>query len=161
MWLIQSIRRNTGKKYSFDEMMEMAKSSSYICLINPNDESFVAPENMIEAVRAYLNEPELPLADVIKSVYLSLANSYNEAVKEIEKISGKTVSCINIVGGGCQDSYLNQLTKEITGKKVLAGPIEATATGNIVSQFMYLDKNLTLEMAREIIKNSFDIKETL
>lgn len=159
MWLFQNIRRNLDKKYSYDEMMNMAMQSNFKELINPNASEFTAPENMIEAIRNYLGKPELPVGDVLNSVYHSLANTYNEAVKTIETASGKAVDLINIIGGGSKDSYLNKLTKEYTGKRVLAGPTEATAIGNLIAQFMYLDKDFTLEKARETVKKSFSIKE--
>lgn len=159
MWLLQNIRKNLDKKYTYDQMMNMAKGSSFKELITPNAKEFLAPENMIESIRAYLGKPNLPIEDVLNSVYHSLANSYAEAVKVIEKASGKQVDLINIIGGGSKDSYLNELTREYTGKKVLAGPTEATATGNIIAQLMFNDKSLTLEKIREIIKKSFEIKE--
>ena len=159
MWLFQNIRRNLDKKYSYDEMMNMAMESDFKELINPNSPEFTAPENMIEAIRKYLGKPELPIGDVLNSVYNSLANSYNEAVKTIERVSGKQIDLINIIGGGSKDSYLNKLTKEYTGKKVLAGPTEATAIGNLIAQFMYLDNDFTLEKARETVKKSFSIVE--
>lgn len=156
MWLLQSIRKNLDKKYTYDEMMQMAMESDFVEFINPNDESFLAPDNMIEAIRKYLNKPQLPIADVINSVYHSLAREYDKAVKVIEKISQKQIDVINIVGGGCKDKYLNSLTEKYTGKKVIAGPVEATAAGNIMVQLMYLDQNLDLSSARELIKNSFN-----
>lgn len=158
MWLFQNIRRNLDKKYTYDQMMNMACQSSYNKLIDPNDKSFVAPENMIEAIRNYLGDNSLPIGDVLKSVYLSLANSYNTAVKTIEKFSNKKIENIFIVGGGSKDKYLNELTAEITGKKVIIGLDEATATGNILSQIMYSD-NIDLNSARQIVKKSFDIRE--
>ena len=159
MWLFQNIRRNLDKKYTYDEMMYMAMESNFDIAINPNAKDFVAPENMIEAIRNYLGKPELPIGDVLKSVYLGLAKSYDDAVKTIERVSGKKIDLINIIGGGSKDQYLNKLTKEVTGKKVLAGPTEATATGNIIAQLMYLDPSYTLEQARETVKKSFDILE--
>lgn len=158
MWLAQSIRRNIDKRYSFQELIDMARVSKYEGKINPNDDKFAAPENMLKTVREALGDENLPLGDVMRAVYSSLADSYSVAIKEIENISGKTVDSISIVGGGCQAMLLNELTKKATGKKVLAGPVEATATGNIISQFMYLDKNITLEKAREYVKKSFNIK---
>ena len=140
-------------------MMEMAKSSSFTRLIDPNAQQFVAPDNMIEAIREYLGEPELPVEDVLSSVYHSLAASYARSVKTIEKVSGKEIELINIIGGGSKDGYLNLLTKKYTGKRVLAGPTEATAIGNLLAQFMYADPSLTLEKGREMIKNSFSIYE--
>ena len=158
MWLFQNIRKNLNKKYSYDQMMNMAMESNYDKLIDPNDKSFVAPENMIDAIRESLGDKDLPLGDLIKSVYLSLANSYNIAVRNIEKFSNKDIESIFIVGGGSKDKYLNELTSKITGKKVVTGLSEATATGNILSQIMYSD-NIDLDMVRQIVKKSFNIKE--
>ena len=158
MWLFQNIRRNINKELTYDEMMSLAKTSTFTEKINPNAPEFVAPENMIEAIRNYLAKPDLPLADVLSSVYHSLADSYRKAVEEIETISGKEIKSIHIVGGGSKDKYLNKLAAEYTGKKVYTGLMEATATGNILSQIMY-DKKTTLTEAREIIKATFDIKE--
>lgn len=161
MWLLQNVRRNLDKKYTYDEMMNMAMSSSFTELIDPNAPDFVAPDNMIEAVRAYLKKPDLPLKDVLNCIYCSLAASYARAIKEIEEITGKPVSAVNIVGGGCQDGYLNKLTSQYTGKPVFAGPVEATAIGNLISQLMYLDCSITLEKARETVKKSFNITEVI
>ena len=155
MWLFQNIRKNLDKKFSYDEMMQMAMDSDFTEYINPNAEEFLAPENMVEAIRKYLGKPELPIGDVLNSVYHSLAKTYSEAVKGIEKICNKEIDVINIVGGGCKDSYLNSLTEKYTGKKVIAGPVEATAAGNLMAQLMYLDKDLDLTKARELIKFSF------
>ncbi|MBR5201848.1 MAG: rhamnulokinase [Clostridia bacterium] len=155
MWLFQNIRKNLDKKYTYDEMMKMAMESDFTEYINPNDESFLAPDNMIEAIRNYLGKPDLAIGDVLNSVYHSLAKTYNEAVKVVEEISNKQIDVINIVGGGCKDNYLNSLTEKYTGKKVIAGPVEATAAGNLMVQLMYLDSSLNLTKARELIKNSF------
>ena len=158
MWLFQNIRRNINKELTYDEMMNLAAGRTFTRKINPNAPEFVAPENMIEAIRNYLGKPDLPLADVLSSVYHSLADSYRKAVEEIETISGKEIKSIHIVGGGSKDKYLGKLTAEYTGKKVYTGLMEATATGNILSQIMY-NKKITLTEAREIIKATFDIKE--
>lgn len=154
MWLLQNIRKNLHKKYTYDEMMKMAMDSNSVEYINPNADDFLAPDNMIEAIRNYLNKPEMPIGDVLNSVYHSLAKSYRDAVEVIEKACDKKIDVINIVGGGCKDTYLNSLTEKYTGKKVIAGPVEATAAGNIMVQLMYLDESLDLVKARELIKKS-------
>ena len=159
MWLFQNIRKNLNKKYSYDEMMEMAEQNGYYEEVDPNTPEFTAPENMIEAVRKYMKKEEPSLADVLNTVYHSLAASYKRSVEEIERISGKTIDTINIVGGGSQDGYLNRLTKEYTGKRIIVGPVEGTAAGNILSQLIYSDPDIDLEKARKILKNSFDITE--
>lgn len=158
MWLLQSVRRETGNAYTYDEMMKMAENSSYKRLIDPKDSAFLHPASMIGAVRESLGESELPLPDVLSSIYHSLANSYREAVIELEAVTGESVSSISIVGGGSRDTYLNRLTREYTGKPVRYGLTEATAAGNLISQLMSA-YGITLTEARELIKNSFNIKE--
>ena len=158
MWLFQSIRKNLNKQYTYDEMMRMAMESDFTQQIDPANPLFLAPENMIEAVRSYLKKPELPLGDVLSSVYHSLAASYDRAVREIEQISGKTITAINIVGGGSKDAYLNSLTARYTGKKVYIGLMEATATGNLLSQMMAAE-NKTLNEMRDVVSKAFNITE--
>ncbi len=159
MWLFQSIRRDLDKKYTYDEMMYMAMESDFDRLIDPTDDRFLSPENMIEAIREYLGEADLDVADVLKSVYISLATSYKNTVEEIERVADKKIDRIAIVGGGSKDKYLNRLTKELTGKRVTVGPTEGTAAGNLISQLIYLNPELDLKAAREIIVNTFDIEE--
>lgn len=156
MWLFQNIRRNLNKSMTYDEMMELAKKCGEHKYFDVNDSTLVAPKNMIDAIGMLIGSDDLGL--ILNSAYHSLAKSYSEAVAEIEAVTGKRFNAIHIVGGGCQDKYLNALTRDYTGKSVTAGPIEATATGNIVSQIMR-DKKIPLAAAREIVKNSFDIKE--
>lgn len=156
MWLFQNIRRNLNKSMTYDEMMELAKSSNSYKYFDVNDSTLVAPKNMIDAIGKLIGSDDLGL--ILNSAYHSLAKSYSEAVTEIEVVTGKRFNAIHIVGGGCQDKYLNALTRDYTGKSVTAGPIEATATGNIVSQIMR-DKKISLAAARDLIKKSFDIKE--
>lgn len=158
MWLLQSIRRDLGKELSYDQMMALAMSSDFEGLIDPNDPTFTAPESMIDAVRTYLGSPDLSLSHVLSSVYHSLAASYGRAIREIEAISKKEIRQIHIVGGGSRDEYLNRLTAKYTGKKVFTGLKEGTAVGNLISQIM-ADKKLTLTEAREIIKNTFEVRE--
>ena len=156
MWLFQNIRRNLNKSMTYDEMMELAKNCGEYKYFDVNDSTLVAPKNMIEAIGKLIGSDDLGL--ILNSAYHSLAKSYSEAVTEIEAVTGKRFNAIHIVGGGCQDKYLNALTRDYTGKSVTAGPVEATATGNIVSQIMR-DKKISLAAARDLIKNSFDIKE--
>lgn len=156
MWLFQNIRRNLNKSMTYDEMMELAKNCGEYKYFDVNDSSLVAPDNMIDTIGKLICSDDLGL--ILNSAYHSLAKSYSEAVSEIEAVTGKRFNAIHIVGGGCQDKYLNILTRDYTGKSVTAGPIEATATGNIVSQIMH-DKKISLATARDLIKNSFDIKE--
>ena len=158
MWLFQNIRRNVDKKYTYDEMMEMAQKCGDYRIFDVNDASLVAPENMIDAIAELIGEDRESLPLIINSTYHSLAKAYNDSIEQIEKISGKTIENIFIVGGGSKDKYLNSLTSQVTGKRVITGLGEATATGNIISQIMF-DRGIDLTEARKIVKSSFDIKE--
>ncbi len=159
MWLFQCIRKDLDKRYTYDEMMKLAEESGEFVEIDTNADEFLAPENMLLAIRKHTGCDELPTATVINSVYHSLARSYSEVIREIERICKKTIDTVNIVGGGSKDEYLNRLTARYTGKRVLAGPVEATATGNLISQLLYSNEVSSLEEARELVKKSFSITE--
>lgn len=159
MWFLQNIRKNLNRSLSYDEMMFMSRDCSDYKYFDVNDKLFSAPENMIEAIRTYFGDPDMRLESVLASVYHSLARSYKNAVSEIEGLTGRTVGDIHIVGGGSKDSYLNELTAKYTGKRVIAGPVEATAAGNLISQLIYLKQCKNLTEARALIKNSFDMEE--
>lgn len=158
MWLFQNVRKNVNKKYTYDEMMKMAMESDFRTIIDVNHPTLVAPESMIEAVNRLAGDENLPLGDTLSCIYHSLAAMYAKTVKGIEEITGKQTENVFIVGGGSKDAYLNELTGRYTGKSVSIGLGEATATGNIISQIMR-DEKIDLAAAREIVKNSFDIKE--
>ena len=158
MWLFQNVKKNLNNEFSYDDMMRLAMQSKRFEMLDTNAPDFLAPENMINAIRSYLKNESIPIEVVINSVYHSLAQSYKNAIDEIEKLAGKTIDNIFIVGGGSKDTYLNELTAQYTGKKVVTGLSEATATGNLLSQIMF-DKKISLARARELVRNSFDIKE--
>ena len=139
LWMIQEVRRGYDNQYSFAQLAEMAEQCRQIpVLIDVNDERFLHPDNMIEAIRQYSREngqvvPETA-AEIANTVYHSLALSYQKAVAEIESITGEKYEAINIVGGGCRNEYLNRLTAQYTGKEIVTGPDEATVVGNILLQ---------------------------
>ncbi|MBR1485805.1 MAG: hypothetical protein IJ597_00935, partial [Synergistaceae bacterium] len=95
---------------------------------------FLAPESMKAAFDEKLNHVKISEADYFRCAYRSLAACYAEAVKTLEKVSGKKYSSIYIVGGGAKNKFLNSLTQEATGKEIIALPIEATALGNLKIQ---------------------------
>ena len=150
LWIIQSVKKelennylNETQDFSFANLCKMAEDSSIDSLIDVNDTRFLAPVSMIDEIQKACKEKDLKVpitaGELAKVVYNSLADCYMNVVKEVEKITGKTFDTINIVGGGSNASYLNNLTKEFTGKNVIAGPSEATAIGNIGAQ-MIADK---------------------
>lgn len=154
MWLLQNIRKNLNKALTYDEMMLMAESQSNFRYFDVNDKTLVAPENMIEAIKNYFGDNKMTVPEVLSSVYHSLAKSYKNAVEEIEALTGKKISFIHIIGGGCQDKFLNKLTAEYTGKTVTAGPVEATAIGNLIAQLLYDGVCSDLTDARRLVLNS-------
>lgn len=118
MWLFQNIRRNLNKSMTYDDMMNLAKNCGEYKYFDVNDNTLVAPKNMIEAIGKLIGSDDLGF--ILNSAYHSLAKSYDEAAKEIENVTGKQFNTIHIVGGGCQDEYLNALTRDYTGKDVTA-----------------------------------------
>ncbi|MGI6211567.1 MAG: rhamnulokinase [Anaerovoracaceae bacterium] len=157
-WILQNIRKDLDKKYSFPDLIAMAESTDSFTEFDVNDELLLAPENMILAVRTMIRDPDAGLPEVLNSVYHSLGRAYADAVREIEETSGRTPKQILIVGGGSQDRYLNRMTSLYTGLPVLTGIKEATAVGNLLSQIMYAD-GLSLTEARNIIKNTFTMEK--
>lgn len=164
MWMMQNLRREFKHKYSFDELYQLAYIGRYFTsTVDVNDESFLAPESMIKAIQNYCEatgqeKPETE-CELLYCIYKSLANCYAQTVAEIEEVTGKTYDTIHVVGGGCQDKFLDALMAQTTGKEVYAGPIEATAIGNLMAQ-MLKDKTFNdLLEARQVVAKSFDVKK--
>lgn len=163
MWMMQSLRREFKHDYSFEELYTLAGIGKYFAsVVDVNDESFLAPDSMIGALQAYCErtgqeKPETE-CELLYCVYNSLARCYQRTVQEIEQITGRSYSRIHIVGGGCQDKFLNRLIAERTGKEVYAGPVEGTAIGNIMAQMLKDGTYSDLPEARRNIAKSFDVK---
>lgn len=164
LWMIQSARRELDKKYSFDELCDMARQSAhFVSRIDVNDPSFLSPANMIQAIRDYCAKTDQAVPETIGElfacIYHSLAKSYGDTVREIESVTGNVYPVIHIVGGGVKDDYLDCLTAQYTRKTVLAGPVEATAIGNLVAQMLKDGVFASLTEARAAIGKSFKIRE--
>lgn len=164
LWMLQNIRRELGQtRFDFELLAKLAESAAdYPGRVDVNDGRFLAPDNMQEAVRVVLREngfKEKPTAaQTLSCVYHSLAESYAEAVRGLEKITGRAFTSLNIVGGGSQDAYLNQLTADATGLPVYAGPTEGTAIGNIAVQMIAGGALRDVQHARDVIRESFPIR---
>ncbi len=164
LWMIQNIKKEYDDKYSFTDFVDEArKAEGFESIVEVNDRSFFAPNSMINAVKAYCEKTgqKVPqtVGEIVLCVYTSLAKSYKEAADEIEALTGKKFNKINVVGGGCQNVLLNELTAKITGRTVVAGPIEATATGNILAQMLASGDVASLSDGKKLIRDSFEIKE--
>ena len=163
MWVIQEVARNFDYKYSFGELVNLAKENmDFDSVVDVDDDRFLKPENMILEIQKYCFETEQRVpktaGEIAICVYNSLAHSYKKAVGELEEIFEKKFKRINIFGGGCQNNLLNEIVAKVTGKEVLAGPIEATAIGNLAAQMIKGGEYKDLADARKAIKDSFDIK---
>lgn len=163
LWMIQEVKRNYRDRYSFAQLVEMAREEKeFTSIIHVDDGRFLKPDNMVEEIQKYCQEMNQPVprtpGQVAKCIFDSLVVSYQKAIQEIEEIVGKKFSQINVIGGGCQNELLNQMIADVTGKEVYAGPVEATAIGNIVVQLMALGDIQTLDQARTIIKRSFPLR---
>lgn len=163
LWMIQSVRKEIGGGLGFGEICDAASKCSIASIVNCNDDRFLAPDNMTEEVKAACREsgqkePE-GLAETAAVIYNSLAKCYAEAATEIEEMTGISYDCIHIIGGGANADYLNRLTARATEKKVCAGPIEATAVGNLAAQMIADGTLKDLRDARRCIRASFPIKE--
>ncbi len=162
LWMIQSLKKEINDKYSFAQLCDMASKESISSIVDCNDDSFLAPESMQEAVREFCRKTDQQVpettAEFAAVIYNSLAVCYKEAAEEIEKMTGVSYDCIHVVGGGANAQYLNELTAKRTGKTVYAGPTEATAIGNLTVQMLAMGALPDLETARRTIFNSFDVK---
>lgn len=163
LWMIQSVRHEYQDAYSFAQLCDMAEESrDFSSRVDVNDQSFLSPDSMIEAIKQYCKKTGQPVPETVGElaavVYRSLAQSYGETVKELETIAGRIYDSIHIIGGGSNAAYLNQLTAEATGKTVYAGPGEATAIGNLLAQMIHAGDLADLKGARQCVRDSFEIK---
>ena len=134
MWLVNELQRELCPRMSFREIVQAAEASSCDCLVDANAPVFLAPKSMKAAFDSATQKGLSTTGDYFRCAYRSLANSYKQAIEELEKNTGTEYEKIYIVGGGAKNVFLNRLTEEATGKQVVALPIEATALGNLKIQ---------------------------
>jgi rhamnulokinase len=166
LWFLQEIKKcweKTGEYYSYEEISNLAeKSESFVSIIDPDDHLFVNPPDMIEAINKYCIKTKQRIPKIAgeysRCILESLALKYKTVMKKIEEISKKKINKLHIVGGGSQNELLNQLAADATGKQVIAGPVEATALGNIMVQAIAKGKIESYEKGREIVSASFPLK---
>lgn len=166
MHILQNIKReiefSDTKKYPWDNLVAMAMpflEGGLYKTFDPNDPSLYNPTSMVAAVRALVGSDDLGL--VLASSYHSLAVSYAQAITDLEHITGKRYDAIHIIGGGARNWHLNQMTADISKKKVIAGPVEATSLGIIAIQLMHAHPEMTITDVRSIIKDSVEVVEYL
>lgn len=146
----------------FGDLIEEAKAAQdFEAHVNVNDDRFLAPDSMIDEIRLACFETgqAIPttVGELMRCVYISLSTCYAESIEEMASLTGRTYTSINIVGGGCQDAYLNELTTKACGIPVFAGPVEGTSLGNLIVQMIASGQIEDLQTARDMIRASFDI----
>ncbi|MEG1719402.1 MAG: rhamnulokinase family protein [Clostridia bacterium] len=167
LWIIQESRRQwerEGESLSFKDLdLLTIKAESRKCFISPTNDMFMTPGNLPERIQNYCRDTnqEVPIGkgEIVRCITESLALEYRYTIEELEKITKIKYDTIHIIGGGVQDKILCQATANATNRKVIAGPVEATALGNIAAQLIALGEIENLKKAREIIKNSFEFDE--
>ena len=166
LWMVQECRTqwtNEGNEYSYADLTQMAAAApGFGSLINPSDARFLAPENMPVAIQSYCQETcqTVPVdkGAILRCGLESLALEYRWVAEQIDRLTGKTHPIIHIIGGGTQNKLLNQLAASATGRNVIAGPVEATAIGNILVQAIAMGEISSLAEGRSIVSESFDVE---
>lgn len=163
LWMIQSVKREFEEDLSFAEICSMASKETISSIVDCNDDCFLAPKSMIQAVQDFCanTNQQVPqtVGEIASVIYNSLAKCYGDTIKGLERVTGRTYDRIHVVGGGANAGYLNELTAKYTEKPVYAGPTEATALGNLAVQMIYSGELKNLVEARNCIRESFDIVE--
>jgi rhamnulokinase len=163
LWMIQSIKNELNYEFSYAKLCEDAAKETIASIVPCNDSRFLAPESMVAEVKKACKETgqEVPetIAQIAAVIYQSLAHCYHQTIGEIEELLGKKYNQVHIVGGGSNAEYLNQLTAQVTKKEIIAGPMEATAIGNLAAQLIAKGVLGSLQGARDCIRQSFEVKE--
>lgn len=163
LWMLQCCRSSwssRGQVYEYRELMELAsREADFEQLVDPDDESFLNPDDMPKAIdnfcaRTQQSAPKTPGA-YARTVLESLAFKYRQVIGDLERLTRKPIHQIRIIGGGCKNHLLNQFAADATGRRVLAGPAEATALGNVAMQILATGAASSLSEVRAMIDRSF------
>jgi rhamnulokinase len=165
LWLVQECRRTwarQGRDYSYDELLARAQAARpFAALVDPDDATFLSPGDMPTRLAAYCQRTgqEAPGDEggFVRCALESLALKYRWTIERLEDILGTTIRTIHVVGGGTRNTLLCQFTADACGRPVHAGPVEATAAGNVLLQAMGRGRIATVADAREIVARSFPV----
>lgn len=166
LWLIQETRRDlaiTDRKYSYNELEMLARESEkFRSFIDPDAPELSAHGNLPDKIRNYCKNTNQPVPETIgqlvRCIYESLALKYRLALEQIGECTGKKFDVLHLMGGGTKDGFLCELASESIGIPVIAGPVEATALGNIVLQLIALGEIETISQGRKIIAETEKVK---
>lgn len=164
LWLIQEVKRELDDKYSHEKLVELAKKSApFKFVIDPNDNRFLNPRSMIREIKTFCKETGqgIPktVGEIARTIFESLACEYKLVINQLKELSNKEINKLHIIGGGVKNEFLNQMIADFTGIDVYTGPVEATALGNLLLQFIANGWISNLKEGRKIIKRSFNINQ--
>ncbi len=162
LWLVQECRRaisRDGRETDYGSLTRQAADAPpFVSLINPDDSSFFKPDCMPTAIREFCHKTGQPAPDtdggLVRCALESLALKYRTVLNEIEKLTGVASQVIHVVGGGSQNELLNQFTADACGRPVVAGPVEATALGNLLVQARSVGAIESLSDIRQVVADS-------
>ena len=165
LWLLQECRRDWISKRiecGYDEIAHLASQAEpFRTLLNPNDPCFLSPGDMPARIRQYASSTHQPIpetiGEMVRCTLESLALTYRQVIENLEDVLGYKIEAVHIVGGGSRNQLLNQFTASATGYPVIAGPVEATAVGNILVQEIAMGRLNNLSEARKLVRASFDM----
>ncbi|HSI33167.1 MAG: rhamnulokinase family protein [Phycisphaerae bacterium] len=166
LWLVQECRRQwvkEGRELTYAELTRMAaESDPFIAAVNPDDRPFITPGEMPRKIAEFCTRtnqraPGTP-GEYVRVCLESLALTYRKTIDGLEDVLGRKINVIHIVGGGTQNELLSQMTADATGKLVVAGPVEATAVGNMGVTAMAAGEIGSVEELRAIVRRSFPVK---
>jgi rhamnulokinase len=159
LWLIQQCRAAWGNQDSYADLMDLATNNGPADeRIDPDDPLFFDPGDMPARINSKLHRPTQDKGKLIRIVIESLANKYAQVLNDAERLSGIKTEQIHIVGGGCQNRLLNQLTADACQRPVIAGPVEATALGNLAVQLVTSGELQSIAHARQVIRDSVELE---
>ena len=157
LWLLQECMRSWGRE-DLERLLAAAADTPRGAIIDVDDPSFIAPDGMPDRIAAAAGR-ELTEAETVRCILDSLAEAYARTIDDATNLTGTRVEVVHVVGGGSQNALLCQLTADVTGRPVIAGPVEATALGNILVQARAHGAAPTsLEDLRSVVANSFELK---
>lgn len=167
LWLVQECKRQwqrEGQDLSYGELTKMAsRAQPFFGYVDCDNSDFLAPGDMPARINKCLSDtgqkPTQDKGQMVRLVLESLALKYRTVLSAIEDVTGISIETLHIVGGGIQNELLCQFTADATGRKVVAGPVEATASGNILMQAKAAGQLKSIEEARQVVRNSFEMKE--
>lgn len=165
LWLIQECKRtweDAGESLSYDDLTRIAaEAKPFVSIIEPNYEPFLNPGDMPARIAEFCKNTSQPVPEtkgaILRCALESLALKYRWGLEKLEEILGRKLDVIHIIGGGCQNKLLCQLTADATGRLVIAGPVEATAIGNIMMQAITRGYLKSIEAGREMISRSYKV----